>query len=96
MPATRGGAGDGWGGLTGGFWSFSFVSVVTLERGNDQNRNRRKKKNLFFLIKKTSSFVENYNLSLINSMFSVIKSFNNLDDADNITMLPLALNFVIF
>ena len=32
IAATRRGAGDGWGGLTGGFWSFSFVSVVTLER----------------------------------------------------------------
>ena len=57
---------------------------------------QKKKEEFIFLIKKTSSFVENYNLSLINSMFSVIKSFNNLDDADNIIMLPLALNFVIF
>jgi hypothetical protein len=45
IAATRRGAGDGWGSLTGGFWSFSFVSMVTLERqhgvptpehGNDQ------------------------------------------------------------
>jgi hypothetical protein len=32
MPATRRDAGDGWGGLIGAFWSFSFVSMVTLER----------------------------------------------------------------
>ena len=57
---------------------------------------QKKKEEFIFLDKKPSSFVENYNLSLMNSMFSVIKSFNNLDDADNITMLPLALNFVIF
>ena len=32
IAATRRGAGDGWDVLTGGFWSFSFVSMVTLER----------------------------------------------------------------
>ena len=47
IGATRRGAGAGWGGLTIGFWKFSLVNMVTLERqdivptlerGNDQKK----------------------------------------------------------